>query len=438
MPDQEPVVVVGAGWAGLAAAVGLSGQGVPVTLVEAAHHPGGRARRVERDGMALDNGQHVLLGAYRETLSLLRRLGLQEQEMLLRRALELRVVSPGQGEAHLRTPRLPAPLHLVTGLLSCRGFSPGERFRALGLCLNMVRTGFSVAPDLPVARWLERHSQPSWVRTTLWEPLCLAALNTPVEEASTRVFLRVLRDAFARRRRDSDLLLPRVDLGALLPDPALAYLSRHGAVIQLGRRVTAILVGSDGVRGVTTSGGTLPARRVILATSVVQTLRLTAGLPGLAPLTKQLSRLTHQPTTTVYLQYPGAPGLGMPMLGLTGMTGQWVFDHAYRGDPGLMAVVISAGGEHMSLGKLQLGSRIAAELAGLRPDWPTPEWVRVIREKRATFSCVVDVDALRPPRATELPGLWLAGDYTAGEYPATLEAAVRSGVQCAREICHEP
>jgi squalene-associated FAD-dependent desaturase len=268
----------------------------------------------------------------------------------------------------------------------------------------------------------------------LWEPLCVATLNTPVAEASARVFLRVLGDAFGRRREDSHLLIPRDPLGALFPEPAAARLRERGHRVETGRRVVGLQLRFGDLAGVAHSGGVEPAEGVALALPPAETARLLAGVPHLAATVADIEALGSQPISTVYLRYPEGAALPRPLVGLAGRVGQWLFDHGHLGRPGLMAVVISAAGAHARMGRGDLGDWVADELAHQFPGWPPPRDHYVIREKRATFSCTVAGEARRPTQETPLPGLWLAGDYTRTPYPATLEGAVRSGLQCARGL----
>ncbi len=431
---MSSVLVVGAGWAGLSCAVELVRAGHRVTVLEAAAEVGGRARRLTVNGMALDNGQHLLLGAYAHTLAMMETVGVDPTAGFLRLPLELRVLERDGPAIRLRAGALPAPLHLAWGLASCEGLSRGERLAALGLALRGFFRPPTAARDCTVEQWLA--GQPPRVRRTLWEPLCLAALNTPVDQASAAVFLRVLADAFHYRRRDADLLIPRGDLGGLLPRPARAFIHDHGGRVLTGRRVTELVWEAGRVTGVATAGGEVRADHVVVATAHHGAARLLAPLPGGAAPAANLRRLDHQPICTVYLQYEPTTGPGFPMVGLGGGIAQWVFDRASDGRRGLMAVVVSAAGPHMALDRKTLAQRVQAELAHHFPAWPAPLWSRVIRERRATFACRAGEHHLRPPHRGPLPGLWLAGDYTRTPYPATLEGAVMSGLQCAREIHH--
>ncbi len=431
------VVVAGGGWAGLAAAAELTRRGIPVLVLEAAPQLGGRARSVEIWGQHLDNGQHLMIGAYRGMLGLLRTLGVDEGAVFQRLPLELRMESPHQGGYHLATPRLPAPLHLLWGLIRASGMSLSERWQALRLASGL--TGRSApAHDLPLAELLNHYGQNPQIIRKLWEPLCLAMLNTPVESASSRVFRTVIKDTFARQRSDSDLLIPRTDLDAVLPGPARGYIERHGGEIRVGQRVTALQVGSERIAGVVLANGdTIAAQHVVVATPDTIGRRLLESHGPLKPIADALARLRHAPICTVYLRYPPHVRLARPMCGLLDTTAQWVFDRRVTGNPGIMAVVISSHGPHMQLDNAELAGHVARELATLNPDWPEPEAVRVIREKRATLLCQAGIDSRRPGNATPLRGCWLAGDYTATGYPSVLEGAIRSGLACARLVAAE-
>jgi squalene-associated FAD-dependent desaturase len=414
--------VIGGGWAGIAAAVALARAGAEVTVYEAARTLGGRARRVALEGVALDNGQHILVGAYRTTLGAMRAVGADPGTMLLRQPLALEIA----GRFSLRVPRLPAPLHLVVGLLRAEGLTISERLRVVRFMLAMAARRYRLAEDAAAPALLAAHGQLGRPTDHLWEPLCVAALNTPLASASAQVLLNVLRDTLGADRAASDLLLPRRDLSQLFPEPGACFVEARGGRVLLGRRVVRLEPTGGGIA---VDGERHNAAIVACAPNhAAQLLEESVLLPRLRA---QLDAFAFEPIYTCYLQYDPQVTLPRPMLGLTGGLVQWAFDRgALDGRRGLIAAVVSARGVHEELEHGAFAAAAHRELAGAVRGLPQPVWSRVIAERRATFSCTPGL--ARPGNATDLPQLFLAGDYTAGDYPATLEGAVRSGFAAAR------
>jgi len=422
----DRVAIIGAGWSGLAAAVSLAEGGVPVTVLEASRSLGGRARRVTVDGTPLDNGQHILIGAYRETLSLMRKVGADPRELLLRTPLELRFA----GGFHLRAPALPYPANLLVALLAARGLSAAEALAAIRFVLRLRRDGFRIDPDRSVAELLRARGQTGALSRHLWGPLCVSALNTSPGSASAQVFAHVIRDGLTGERGNSDLLLPRADLGRLLPDPAAAYVAARGGSVETGVAVRLVARDGDAFRL-----DDRPERfaGVVVACAPQNAAALLAGIPGLEPVRRSIESLAYEPIYTCYLQYADHIGLPAPMLGFTDGFIQWAFDRGrLSGMRGLIAAVASGPGAHQEWAHGAIAQKAHAELAAVIRDLPAPDWTRTIAEKRATFSCSPALS--RPAAATGVPGLFLAGDYVASDYPGTLEAAVKSGIAAARAV----
>lgn len=397
------VAVVGAGWAGLAAAVELTGRGAAVTLFEAGRVAGGRARSVEIDGRTLDNGQHILLGAYRETLALMRKVGADPELLFERRPLQ--VVDPSG--FRLALPMLPAPLNVAWGLLGAAAVDLPEKLKTALWMQGVKWRKFRLARDCSVSEWLDAAGQTGVLRRHLWEPLCLAALNTPADSASAQIFANVLRDSLgSAQRADTDLLLPRVPFGELLPEPALRWLGEHGATLRCGQRVRTVDAGC-------VDGEAFDAVILAVAPQHVATLWPAMDIA-----------FDYEPIATVYLQFPAKTALPFPLLNLAGKYGQWVVD---RGN-GLFGCVLSGHGDWQALADAALVQALQDEL-GLGE---TASWQQVIREKRATFRCRPQQP--RPDHRTADPRVFLAGDYTWADYPATLEGAVRSGLRAARAV----
>lgn len=425
MAQELNVGIIGAGYAGMAAAVALAERGIPVAVFESARQLGGRARGVLHQDTRLDNGQHLLLGCYRETLRLIRQVGGNIEQDFLRLPLQLDL----HGEFSLKAPRLPAPLHLLIALLGAQGLSFAERLNAIRFMLKLRRMNFRLPDDMTVAELLAQHAQDADLTLKLWEPLCIAALNTPVKKASAQVLLNVLRDALNRSRADSDMLLPRIDFTELFPQRAAAYIEQRGGRVAIACGVEAILPKDGGFELVTTQG-TLTFSHVICAAPPTVAAKLLRPIAGLETVVAQIETLQHQPIYTVYLQYPAHVTLPHPMLGLHQRYSQWLFDKGQiSAQPGLLAAVISAEGIHQELSHDELAHKVIGELREEFGIGVSPQWFKVIAEKRATFCCAPGL--LRPIQLTPLPRLLLAGDYTAGDYPATLESAVQSGLRCA-------
>jgi squalene-associated FAD-dependent desaturase len=425
--------IIGGGYAGMAAAVTLAARGIPVTVFESAQQFGGRARGVLHKNTTLDNGQHLLLSCYHETLRMIEKVGGNIEKDFLRLPLQLHL----HGEFSLKASCLPAPLHLLAGLLNAHGLSWGERLNAVRFMLKLRHINFTLpspatkgnGSDTTVAELLAQHQQNTTLIQKLWEPLCIAALNTPIHKASAQVLLNVLRDALNQSRADSDMLLPRIDFTALFPQRAANYVEQHGGKVHIACGVEALRPLEDGME-ITTAQGASQFSHVICAAPPVVAARLLRPIAALETVVAQIETLTYQPIYTVYLQYPAHITLPHPMLGLHQRYSQWLFDKGrIAGQHGLLAAVISAEGIHQELSQEELAKKVIAELREEFGIAPQPTWFKVIAEKRATFCCVPNLQ--RPSQQTPLPHLLLAGDYTAGDYPATLEGAVLSGIKCA-------
>lgn len=428
-------MIVGGGWAGLAAAAELARHGIAVTVLEASRQLGGRARAIRFGTHRLDNGRHILLGGYRAVFAVLQQLGIPLPRVFRRVRFDIVLRGSRPPDIRFAAAALPAPFNLLGGFMTMRGLGVGARLTALRFLLKARRHRFEVLPDVPLAKYLRRAGQDQAVIRGLWQPLCQAALNTPIEQASTRLFLHVLRDTFFGKRHDTDFVLPVTDLTSCLPEPAADFIERHGGSVRLASRVQAIRVHDGQVIGVVIRDELLPARHVIVATPPEACAELLRDHPMLASIVEGLEKLGASPICTAYLRYPPEVGLGRPFIGVLDATVHWLFDHGQlTGQHGLIAAVINGPGAHMRLSSETLTDLIVREIAQLFPSWPRPVATKLIREKRATLAAVARVDLLRPGPLTAVKGLWLAGDYTATGYPSTLEGAVKSGLLCARRI----
>ena len=406
--DQR-VAIVGGGYAGMAAGVALAERGVPVTVFESGPVPGGRARRVVSQGHELDNGQHIFVGAYTELFRLMRVVGVPS-DALLRYPLEVRYATRFQ----------PSPPVASRAAWPCR--RPAAARKAYRLrsgsarCASWLRCGACDFVSSPISRSSNSSTiigQHGAMRHYLWAPLCVSALNTPLDQASTNAFLAALRDTLAGGGDASDFLLPRVDLSRLFPEPAADFIRARGGEVQCSTTVRTL--------------ETLKTqfRRIIVAVGPHQLKTL---------LPEASVDFTYQPIYTCYLQYPASTRLDFPMLGMADGLVQWVFDRgALLGEKGRLACVISAQGDHQQMSQDEVAETCHRELTRAKLVAQEPLWTRVIAEKRATITCT---PGLRRPEV-QANGVILAGDYTDAEYPPTLEAAVRSGVRAAHLATQE-
>ena len=432
---SQQVAVIGAGWAGCSAAVELAVHGRRVTVFEAARLPGGRARKISLNGYDVDNGQHILLGAYSETLRLMQLVGIDINASLLRLPLQMRY--PNNTGMDFVAARLPTPLNLLIGMLSATGLSLADKFALVGFSHSARKITWELEDDCSVTALLHRFRQTDRLIKLMWRPLCLAALNTPPDESSAQVFLNVLKDSLGSHSASADMLLPRIDLSALFPQRAIDYVSNHSGYVRYGARVQSLQHNGSGWQVHTTSHSTTPDEfdQVIIATDLHNAATL------LDPLTVDtvLPSMSYQPITTCYLKYADDCRLDSAFYALIddysiGHWGQFVFDrgHLNVSQQGLFAVVISAATLAVRIDHDTLIGAICAQLVSVfaRTEFANPLWSKVISEKRATFCCVPGL--ARPTNATEINQIKLAGDYTVSPYPATLEAAVRSGVKAAQ------
>ena len=422
---MKRLTIVGGGWAGLAAAVRATELGWQVALLEAAPSLGGRARRIEHQGLVLDNGPHLLIGAYTHTLALMRQLGLDPDRLLWRMPLNLR--NP-QGIG-LALPDLPPPWNLLWGITASNALDWRDKLSLLMVAARWQRDGF-VCPPLTSVRELCLDLRPR-VISHLIEPLCVSALNTPMDQACATVFLRVLRDALYSAPGSADFLLPRSDMGALLPDAALAWLRAHGAQVLFGQHQKVCpQAQSEG-------------DAVLLACPAWEAARLTQAVNP--AWSAQAAQLRHEGIATVYLRCTSTStstsngsGLGQavltsPMVALdsgANAPAQFVFDRgALSGDPaqrGILAAVVSAcqgEREHLTQAvRAQIQNQLGIDRLQV---------ITTVVERRATFSCT---PGLTRASADIGPGLWACGDHVQGPYPATLEGAVRSGLEVVDQI----
>jgi hydroxysqualene dehydroxylase len=386
---------------------------------------------------ALDNGQHILIGAYTHTLRLMQHVGADPAAVFYRQPLELRYPD-GRG---FKVSRGPALWGLLRGVWGCVGWSLADRAALVLASTRWAAMGFTCAPGLTVGQLCQH--LPVAVRQLLIDPLCVAALNTPAHSASARVFLRVLRDALFSGPGSADLLLPRVGLSQLLPQPALRWLQQAGTTVRLGHRVQSLQhVQQPGTPNLAWQLDGEAFDAVVLACTATEAARL--ATPHANAWALQAQALPYEPIVTVYVHCPQArlPSTMTALVEGPQNPAQFAFDHGAMGSSqGLFAFVVSGARTWVDLGLQATGAavlsqaqRVLLTTAGAGTV-AQAQVVKVVAEKRATFRCI---PGLQRPAAAVAPGLWAAGDYVAGPYPATLEGAVRSGEAAAAALAGAP
>lgn len=426
------VAIIGAGWAGMAAAVQATQNGHHAIVFEATRATGGRARALNAvlpDGTParLDNGQHILIGAYTDTLALMAQVGVNPSQALLRQPMSL-LFPDGMG---LRFPHWPTPLDALAGIVTARGWTVGDKWSLLHAATRWQLRRFRCEPQLTVTQ-LCQGVRPR-VMAELIEPLCISALNTPAHRASAQVFLRVMKDALFGVAGGSHLLIPRVDMAQLFPEPAAQWLCARGGELRLGTRVDDLRPHAAGwqVQGETFEGVILATSASNVAPALTQTGRVApeSVAKSIEQWLSVTAQLAFESIATVYAWAPKAK-LAHPMLALrsdaSAQPAQFVFDRGQLGGPaGLLAFVVSASEGERATVQAQVLAQAQAQL-GL-----TLQAVTTVIEKRATWACT---PGLVRPSMHVAPGLLACGDYLQGPYPATLEGAVRSGQAAAHAL----
>ena len=446
MNDSWDAIVVGAGCAGLSAAVRLAKGGARVLVLEARSRLGGRATAfADREtGELVDNGQHVLLGAYTATFAFLADIGALGH-VRMQPQLAVTMIDRDGRASRLACPDLPAPLHLIAGVFDWDALSWRDRLSVLGMATPMknarraLRPGaraIAASPGETVENWLIRNGQTPRLRELLWDPLALAALNQPPDQAAAPTFARVLAEAFNGGARAAAIVLPTRPLHLMYAEPAREYIERHGGEVRTGS-AAVIEVRGGSVAGVTVGGARLTAGAVICAvpwfalpTSVV------GDAPELAATLDHARRTEASPIVTVNL-WLDRQVIDEPFVGLPGRAMQWVFDkRMVFGDQAAHLSLVSSGAAPiLRLTNDAVVSLAFRELVEALPAMREAKLLRstVIREPRATFS-LAPGQPPRPATATLVRGLFLAGDWIDTGLPATIESAVRSGHLAAEAV----
>ena len=436
-PAPKKVLVLGAGYAGLSAANELILRGHDVTLVEARALLGGRAHSfVEtKSGLVLDNGQHVLMGCYHETLALLRQLGVKNRLYSPPR-LQVPFVS-AKGFSRMAA-TAPAPLHLLSALLGYGELTVGDKLAAIRLALYL-RMGMEPLADESVEAWMRRWKQTPNLIRALWEPLCIAALNEPVATGSAKLFATVIRRSFLGGADDSAILLSRVGLSELFAPEVQRLLEMCGGTLRLQAPVAGLKFEGAALREITWNDGSSLRPDAVVSALPWHVLR--GLLPAESKLTQACREMGDAPIVSLHL-WLDRPVLKEPFVGILDSPVHWVFNRDEIQGPGetgsghVVTAVVS--------GARDLVEKTAQELENLtmqelRKFLPAAREARVLhrmvyKARSATFAATPATEPLRPRTQTEWHNLWLAGDWTDTGLPATIEGAILSGRRAALAV----
>jgi zeta-carotene desaturase len=434
MSERARVLIVGGGLAGLAAATALAPRGFSVTILEARGRLGGRASSFNdsASGQLLDTCQHVSMGCCTNFAHFCRTVGIAH---LLEPQPRLYFMTPDRRVSPFRAGPGPAPLHLLGSFVGAHYLGPTEKLRIAWGLARLQR--HDPANDVPFHDWLERHRQTPRTIERFWGLVLTSALNEAPERIGVRYARKVFVDGFLRHRRGFEVELPRVPLGRLYGEELARWFRDHNVAVQLNAAVKSVRFRSDAVDAIELrQGNPVQADWYVLA---VPFERLTELLPADVVARHacfaNLRQLETSPITSVHLWYRG-PILSLPHVVLVGCVGQWVFNRGMtEAGEQYVQVVVSAARQFRGLGNEEIQKRIAAELEQLFPAaLGRLLRSRVVTEHAATFSAVPGVDRWRPAQATPIPNLFLAGDWTATGWPATMEGAVRSGYLAAEAL----
>ncbi len=444
-------IIIGGGLAGLSAAVDLSSRKRSVLLLEQKPHLGGRAYSYidKKTGDAVDNGQHLLMGCYESTRRYLGMIG-SSHGVRLQKNLHIEFLHPRSGAASLVCPPLPAPLHVLAGLLRLRTLPFAHRLLLLRMGAELFDTSKQkerALEALTVDQWLRSIGQTPENRKYLWDILAVGTLNDDPATVSALLFYRVLKSAFLGSRINSSLMIPLVGLSELLVDPAVKYIEANGGRIIAGGKkggggVEELRVRHGIIEGVKAGGKNQTARAYIGAIPyhAWDALQRNGQAPD-KPIVKHLSRFDSSPIITLHLWFDRQVMEG-EFAAVLDSTIQWVFNKSRMMHGGnlqgrqYLSVVISGAGKYVEWPKERLVGLGLNELGNVLPAVRGAKIVQslVIKEKRATFSPRPGIEQIRPKAESAIPNLFLAGDWTDTGFPATIEGAVMSGFKAARLV----
>jgi squalene-associated FAD-dependent desaturase len=455
---MRKVIIVGAGWAGLSCAYELLKHGVQVTILEAAPQAGGRARGVKFGDCNVDNGQHLLIGGYQQTLKLITELSSSIEENFFKQNFEIfsKKINPSfpllkdnvaqdyYFKLITSTTKVKShKINLLTSLIKTYAFSLKDKIIFLKFSLTMIKKNFKLKHDISAEQLLASYKFSKQIISNFFEPMIVSTMTTPMHSASAQIFLNIMQATFFTHATFSNLLFAKKDLTSLFVTPIVAQILKLGGDIKYNHRVKQICLAetpqhlarqTPGAIEIHSNDEILKSDFVVLATQPWQTSKVIENISALASLNQALQQITFESIINIYFEFASPVHGQRTMTGVINGYTHWIFSPS-AGNSHIACAVISAPGEDLkNLSKEQIIKVVSEELTQIYPHLPTIINIKYIQEKRAAFSCTPHINALRPTSQTKVANLFIAGDYINTGYPSTLEGAVISGQQAARAI----
>jgi squalene-associated FAD-dependent desaturase len=431
VPDR--VVIIGGGFAGLAAAVRLCERGYEVLLLERRAHLGGRAYSFidSKTGDVVDNGQHLFMGCYHHTIAFLKTIDRLDRLKFQERP-RVDFLDSTHGFTSFDCPPLPAPLNVLAGLLKMKGLAFGDKLRALNLRRAIGRNGKYSPDSLTVEQWLDQLKQSNNIKTRFWNPMVIATLNQSPDIASARMLKVVLQEAFGGDSKSANIGISSVGLSDLYTDGAADFIKSKGGDVQTGAQVQTLIIERGRVISVELKDGERIEADYFI--SAIPPAALFSILP-LELRSKEfasLERLGSSPIVSINLWFD-RPVIDREFVGLLGTRCQWIFNKDQILSPekrsNQIAVIISAARDFVDWTRNDLVEMALSELHEVLPESRSAQLLHsaIVKEREATLSHTVESDSSRLGPRTSIPNLILAGDWTDTGLPATIESAVMSG-----------
>jgi len=434
IPNNSKVAVIGGGLAGLSAGCALADAGMQVTLFERRPYLGGRASSYEHPGTneTVDNCQHVLLGCCTNLIDLYKRLGVEDQ---IRWYDRLNFIEPGGRTSVLGSSFLPAPFHSTPSFMRAKFLSIGDK-DAIARGLLALMPGLPKETEEDFLSWLERHGQTPRAIQRFWEPVLVSALNESLDRMSVHYAAQVFRESFLKSAVAGRMGVPSVPLSELY-SVAGDYIRKRGGEVLLRSSVESVRSSEAGVELVVT-GKLITFDAVVSAVPFDVVAKMLAG-DGSTVLQQKLKRFETSPITGIHFWFDRVV-TDLPHAVLLDRTIQWMFNKSVlqngggkQGGGSYLELVVSSSKTLVEKSKQEILDLALSELKEFFPEINNAQVVKstVIKEIKATYSALPMSDEYRPSAVTDSPRLFLAGDWTATGWPATMEGAVRSGYKAA-------